>query len=244
MLLEYGNAMVGSEWKIDERIPPGYSRVYLVGSGSVEYADELHCFSLQPGCLYIFPSASAYRMRQDPTNCLDCLFIHMDVFPALILDPVVLSMEAVPVIKHLFDTIAAAIDASDIRLLHALVGAFELYCNEHGLIQPPAQPISGVLQFIARHIQQDMTIGELSRIAGYNEQYFIRLFKKTVGLTPYQYIISYRLKEAKKMLRSDLSVTQVANLTGYGDIKTFSRAFKYNFGLSPSEFKHAPAMWP
>ena len=73
-------------------------------------------------------------------------------------------------------------------------------------------------------------------MAGYNEQYFVRLFHKSIGQTPYQYIINLRMKAARKMLTNGETVTRTAELTGYRDIKSFSRAFKKAVGISPSVF--------
>lgn len=244
MLLEYGNTVVNLEWRIDEKIPPGYSRVYYVYSGEVEYEDYQCKTFLKSGYLYIFPSASTYRMKQNPQNRLHCTFIHIDVFPALITDLVEIRIEDNPVLKYILFSIAASIDAEDIKLTFTLADVFEIYCKEHNLLISPIQQISNVLIYIAEHKEQKITIKDLCSIAGYNEQYFIRLFKRTIGLTPYQYIISYRLKEAKKLLKTDISITEIAKTTGYIDIKSFSRSFKENFGLSPTDFRNVCIVQP
>ena len=121
---------------------------------------------------------------------------------------------------------------------------FEIYCKEHNLISSPIKQISKVMLYIDEHIDKQIVVEELSNMSGYNEQYFIRLFKQTVGLTPYQYIIGYRLKKAKKMLQSNLSITQIAKMTGYSDIKSFSRSFKEKFGLSPTAFRNNYTVQP
>lgn len=244
MLLEYGNTVVNIEWKIDEKIPPGYSRVYYVYSGEVEYEDNQQKVTLKPGYLYIFPSASTYRMKQNPQNRLHCTFIHIDVFPVLITELIEVPITGNLVLKHILLSIVASIDTIDIKLIFALADVFEVYCKEHNLIISPIQRISNVLIYIAEHIEKNITIADLSGMVGYNEQYFIRLFKQAVGLTPYQYIISYRLKEAKILLRKDISITQIAKMTGYSDIKSFSRSFKENFGLSPTNFKNIYIVQP
>jgi AraC-like DNA-binding protein len=244
MLLEYGNTVVNPEWKIEEKIPPGYSRVYYVNSGEVEYEDDLCKTFLKSGYLYIFPSASTYHMKQNPQNRLDCTFIHIDVFPSLITSLVEISIENNLVLKHILLSIAASIDAKDIKITFALTDVFEIYCKEHNLLISPIQQISNVLIYIAEHIEQKITVEDLCSMAGYNEQYFIRLFKRTIGLSPYQYIISYRLKEAKKLLKANISITQIAKMTGYSDIKSFSRSFKENFGLSPTDFKDVYIVQP
>lgn len=238
MLLQYGNTSVSSDWAVIEKTPIGYSRVYYVYSGEVEYIDEQQKTTLKANHLYIFPSASAYSMKQNPDNRLVCTFIHIDVFPALITNLVEVSVEDNLIVKHILLSLAASIDAFDIKLVYALSEVFEIYCKEHNLLTSPIKQISKVLIYISEHIESQITITNLSKIAGYNEQYFIRIFKKTVGLTPHQYIISFRLKEAKKLLEKDMSITQIAGKTGYSDIKSFSRSFKAKFSQSPTDFKN------
>lgn len=244
MLLQYGNTICNVDWKIDEKVPLGYSRVYYVYGGEVEYEDEQGKTKLKDGYLYIFPSATTYKMKQNRQNPLHCTFLHIDVFPALISNLIEIEVEKNPALKHLLISFSASIDENDLVLTHAVADVFEVYCKEHSLIVSPTNQISAVLSYIAEHMEENMTVETLSKKIGYNEQYFIRLFKKNVGLTPYQYIIIYRLKEAKKMLKAGLTISQIAKLTGFSDIKSFSRTFKERFGLSPSAFRNAYTVQP
>lgn len=244
VLLQYGNVTVDRDWVVEEKMPPGYSRVYYVYGGEVIYNDDQQKIPLQAGSLYIFPSASPYSMKQNPQNRLNCTYFHIDIFPALTTDLVEVPVYGNPVVNYLLRSIAESIDAEETKVTFALVDVFEIYCKEHHLFISPAKQISKVLLYIADHIGQKIEIEDLCGLAGYNEQYFIRLFKKTIGLTPYQYIISHRLKEAKKLLESGMSITQVAKVTGYSDIKSFSRSFRKNVGLSPSAFKNNRIVQP
>ena len=244
MLMNYGNAICEREWKVEETTPPGYSRVYHVHRGEVVYRDEHRSFSLKPGCLYLFPSATPYSMRHNPSAPLVCTFLHIDIFPAVLAQPIEIPMEGHDALHHLFLSISASIQGKDEKLMHSLVNVFEQYCRDRRLLQSPAGPVSDLLIYIAEHVNESLSIADLCGRAGYNEQYFIRLFKKNVGLSPHRYIISYRLKEAIKLLGSDATISEIARLTGYGDIKAFSRAFKNNYGLSPSDFRKAYAALP
>ncbi|HEY5563154.1 MAG TPA: AraC family transcriptional regulator [Clostridiaceae bacterium] len=244
MLLQYGNTTTTPEWNIDEKIPLGYSRVYYVYSGEVEYEDNQGKTLLKCGYLYIFPSVSPYQMKQNLQNRLHCTFIHIDVFPALITDLIEVNIEGNLVLKYILLSIAASIDADDIKLIFALADVFETYCKEHNLFISLNKQISNLLLYIAEHIEEKISVENLCSLAGYNEQYFIRLFKQTIGLSPYQYIISYRLKEAKILLKTDISITQIARMTGYRDIKSFSRSFKENFGFSPTVYRNVYVVQP
>lgn len=237
MLLEYGNVRVESDWKVEENIPAGYSRVYYVYSGDVEYTDDRCTTMLKHGHLYIFPSASLYSMHNDTQNRLYCTYFHIDILPSLVFDLIEIPLEKHLTLKYLLLTIFEAIKASDIKLIYSLVDVFESYCEEKNLFISASKELSKTLSYISTHIDGNITIKKLSEEAGYNGQYFIRLFKKTFGAAPHQYIISFRLKEAKKMLKTDAAITEIAQKTGYGDTKAFSRSFKKYFGVSPSYYR-------
>ncbi|MHB1454705.1 MAG: helix-turn-helix domain-containing protein [Saccharofermentanales bacterium] len=237
MLLQYGNATVESEWKVDEKVPPGYSRVYYIFDGEVKYEDSERTTGLRKGYLYIFPSASGYSMKQNPLNPLNCAFMHIELFPSLITALIEVPVEEHPVLKCILMAFAAGIDAGDLKVIEALSDVFVIYCREHGLITSSEDKIASVLTYIAEHIEEPMPIGELSHMAGYNEQYFIRFFKRHVGLPPHRYIINHRLREAKKFLKAGISIGEAARMTGYGDVKLFSRSFRKTFGLSPTRFR-------
>ncbi|MFH1512553.1 MAG: AraC family transcriptional regulator [Bacillota bacterium] len=244
MLLAYGNTVCTADWRIDEITPAGYCRVYYVLGGKVQYEDGQRQAALRPGWLYIFPSASPYRMRQDAADPLHCTFMHIDLSPAPVAALIECPVEENPILKHLLLALSAAIGAKDRQLVHALAEVFELYAVEHGLVAPPAHSLSEALLYIADHIGEAITLSRLSAIAGYNGQYFIRLFRQSIGVTPYQYIISHRLQAAKKLLAKNESITRVADQTGYRDIKSFSRAFKKCFGMTPSAFRKNSVVLP
>ena len=83
MLMLYGNTTVAPSWEVIEKIPPGYSRVYYIYGGEVVYTDDSCRKCLKTGYLYIFPSAAAYAMLQNPENPLVCTYLHIDLFPIL-----------------------------------------------------------------------------------------------------------------------------------------------------------------
>lgn len=91
-------------------------------------------------------------------------------------------------------------------------------------------------EFIDSHFTQSLTIEQIARAAGMSEYHFFRLFKQTIGVSPYQYILAKRLKTASQLLKSDYSVSDVAITMGFSDIYSFSKAFKKHFGVSPTNY--------
>ncbi len=68
-----------------------------------------------------------------------------------------------------------------------------------------------------------------------SEYHFFRLFRKVFGISPYQYVIKKRLEYAKGMLiKSQVSISEVALLAGFSDLSAFSKSFRKQFGIAPS----------
>jgi AraC-like DNA-binding protein len=68
--------------------------------------------------------------------------------------------------------------------------------------------------------------------------HFLRVFRRTLGVTPHQYLIRCRLRRAARLLLDDvLPVTTVAFEAGFGDLSNFVRTFGRAAGVSPQRFR-------
>ncbi|MBD3922311.1 helix-turn-helix transcriptional regulator [Paenibacillus sp. PR3] len=95
-----------------------------------------------------------------------------------------------------------------------------------------------VFEYISHHIHQTIRVNELAALVGISEKYFITSFKKTLGITPGQYIYQIRMNRARDYLNErKYSVQQIATLLGYPDPFTFSKAFKKYYQVAPSKFE-------
>lgn len=79
---------------------------------------------------------------------------------------------------------------------------------------------------------------ELARSLHVSEDYFIRLFRKANGMTPYRYLQYARFREAQRLLRdTPLPVGEVGRRVGFAEIHHFSQFFKRWQGVSPGEYR-------
>ncbi|WP_411349600.1 AraC family transcriptional regulator [Paenibacillus sp. WLX2291] len=94
-----------------------------------------------------------------------------------------------------------------------------------------------VLRYIQEHLHRPLKIRELAQQTGLSEKYFIAVFKKTLGITPGQYIFQIKMNRAREYLYTrHYNVQQIAGLLGYCDAFAFSKAFKQYYGVAPSQF--------
>lgn len=94
-----------------------------------------------------------------------------------------------------------------------------------------------VFDFIHEHIYQTIRVKDLATVAGMSEKYFISYFKQTLGLTPGRYIYQLKMNRARELLYSKrYSIQQIANMLGYPDPYSFSKAFKKYYKVPPSKF--------
>lgn len=91
-------------------------------------------------------------------------------------------------------------------------------------------------EFIDSNYSEILTIETIARTAGMSEYHFFRLFKQVMKVTPYQYILSVRLKNAVLLLKADYSVSETAFSTGFTDIYSFSKAFKKYYKVPPTHY--------
>lgn len=94
------------------------------------------------------------------------------------------------------------------------------------------------LEFIEAHYPEDVTLEELSRSAGVSKSECLRCFKTALQTTPYKYLIEYRLSKAARLLKeTDLSVSEIAALTGFNGQSYFGKCFKEKMHCSPSAYR-------
>lgn len=92
-------------------------------------------------------------------------------------------------------------------------------------------------EYIDAHIYEEITLKQLSNVAGYSSWHSSRIFKEIVGRTPFDYIRALRLSKAALALRDEEhKILDVALDYVFDSHEGFTRAFSKQFGLSPKKY--------
>lgn len=98
----------------------------------------------------------------------------------------------------------------------------------------PKVRLQKVLTYIEEHLAENLKLDTLADVADMSKYHFSRLFKESVGVPPYRYVVQQRVEAARDLLLStDLSVVQIALKTGFSSQSHLSTAFREHIGTTP-----------
>ena len=98
--------------------------------------------------------------------------------------------------------------------------------------------IHEALTYIENNFQKNITVEEIAQICNINRIYFGKIFKESLGKSPQQFILEYKMTKATELLKlTQLPIKEVGIAIGYENQFHFSRAFKKIYGVSPSQWK-------
>lgn len=100
--------------------------------------------------------------------------------------------------------------------------------------------IGTVKRYVREHIQEDIYIADIAKQVFLNEQYLMRTFKKTTGVSILEFITNERIWLAKELLsNTNYPINRVADMVGYGNYSYFTKIFKRNVGVTPQMFRQS-----
>jgi AraC family transcriptional regulator of arabinose operon len=121
------------------------------------------------------------------------------------------------------------------------------------LLCEPANPLRAVsrqdrrvrraVEYICRNLAEPLDAPALAGVAGVSVPQLVRLFRRTLGMSPMQYVEHQRIGRAREMLQfTSMSIQEVAAEVGYDDPFYFSTRFRRATGLSPRRFRMQQAV--
>lgn len=99
--------------------------------------------------------------------------------------------------------------------------------------------IKEAIAFIEQNFQNTISVEDIAAACGLNRSYFGKIFRESMGKSPQEFLISYRMTKAAELLKlTDLSVADIGNVVGYPNQLHFSRAFKNVYHIPPRQWRN------
>ncbi len=98
----------------------------------------------------------------------------------------------------------------------------------------PREKLVRAVEYIQDQLDSDLTVSGIAQAVGLSPHHFTRLFKKSTGQTPYEYVVDARVRKAKQLLTTGkFTISEAAFQVGFADQSHLTRQFKRVFGLPP-----------
>lgn len=94
--------------------------------------------------------------------------------------------------------------------------------------------VNASLRYIEENLEEPLWIGKIAGEAGYSEFYFSRLFREHTGMSVMEYVKKRKMIKASEMILEGRKIIDVALMFGWQSHASFTKAFKNEFGFSPS----------
>ena len=185
-------------------------------------------------------------------NCWHHYWVHLDGTGLAAMEPLLLPDKRLsPVqiagrrMQDLFELILETMEGSTVDsmvrtglILHEML----TLCVQNLFVQAEAtsahQAILQAAETIRKNYRQELCLADLLKDAHMSKSYFLRLFRRYMGTTPYHYLVNFRITQAKELLvLSDHSVSDIAREVGFGDASNFSTRFANTTGQSPLQYR-------
>jgi len=231
--------------------------IAAVIEGTFTYRADTGTAVMHPGAFLFGNSATCYECGHDHSTGDRCVAFHFSPayfaevaasiagsrrfrFPAPMLPvtpkllPWLVRIEARTALAERLE-----MDESAPRFMEAVIGAVS------GTTPLPvcasardARRVGDALRYVERHAADALDLDTLAGVAIMSKYHFLRTFRHIVGMTPYQFVLSVRMRRAAvRLATSSEPVSAIAFETGFGDLSTFNGRFRDVFGMSPMVYR-------
>ncbi|MCK9170533.1 MAG: AraC family transcriptional regulator [Treponema sp.] len=242
---------------IMQKFPNHFHEHYVIGfieKGKRHLCCRGEDFIITPGDLLLFNLRDNHSCEQIDGRTLDyrCLNICQEIMQQAVCDitgtaalpcfcrPVVFHSDIIPQLHELHSKIMRK--EKDFRkeeLFFFLIE--ELIKNYAGQTilfsgQENTAAVKAAAGFLERNYMRTITLDELSSLTGVSKYYLLRSFTRQKGISPYSYLETVRITQAKKLLAGGMTPSETALETGFSDQSHFSHFFKKFIGLTPGQY--------
>jgi AraC-like DNA-binding protein len=226
--------------------------ISIVAAGTFQYRSTTHKELLAPGSFLLGNPGQSFECGHDHgagDRCIafkyapgffETLVGSRPRFRAVRLPPL---RASAPFVARACAAIAGASDASWEELAVEVAAQTTRLVNDVDSASDTAAPnavgrVTAAIRTIERNTDADLSLKLLATEAGLSPYHFLRTFAQITGMTPHQFAVRLRLREAAlRLALDDALVIDVALDCGFGDLSNFNRSFRTEFGFAPRAYR-------
>lgn len=120
----------------------------------------------------------------------------------------------------------------------ANIGSY-IQSNEFNNLTRINEKLNRVIEYIKENYQKELALDEMANLAEVSPSYLCRIFKRVYGMTPFAYVVRYRINVAKQWIvnNPEKSIKSISYEAGFTDCSYFGATFKEYEGCSPNQFR-------
>lgn len=119
-----------------------------------------------------------------------------------------------------------------------MLSILQTYYKTKPPVHSAPQDFNWITSYFSFHLSESISVRDMAKRANLSVSRFSKLFHKTFGVSPYQYLLRLRLKHAEELLQtSDLRLHQIAEYCGFANQHHLSKVYRQKFGVSPGSVR-------
>lgn len=239
--------VVGEEWNRvvwDKNHPIQYHRLYFLTSGRAKIHLYDKTVELLPGNVYFIPAFSV--LQSEIAGEMNKYYIHFlatspifDLYGYLTERRFVAADEMTEMLfRCVTENYAIGSVESELRVQGAMNLLLSSFFSGMDTDRHVLSKFDPVLRYVDENFRRNVTLSELATQMNLSTVYFSNLFKRVFHISPKQYVLQKRIKEAQRLLlESELSIKEIAYEVGFENENYFSELFAQKVGVSALKFR-------
>lgn len=223
----------------------------ISGSGCLKYDNET--VDIAAGDIFFMPKGKAHEYFPYGKNwevrwiVFDGCGIERLMSELGFNEPVVVHADSLTALQKLFDKIFITLKADRVYGNYLCSGlTYQFIMEFHRLSLNVSVPngnikneiLMSALNYVEDNLQNDFSVSELAAVSGVSQQYLGRIFGQTMNISPSEYIIKRRIREAMRLLiETDKSIAEISRLCGFSSAGYFCTVFRKTEGITPSAYR-------
>lgn len=229
-------------WHWERRI--NNASLYYIGDGNLKFTLKDKSFVVSKGDVVFLKASDIATIANETDTYSSLIYIafKLDETDKFLSETVFFDTTYRSLFKEILDAHLSKAPFSNLKILQSLSKLIYNLLNDclsKNEDYASTSRIHAAAEYININYYKDLSLEELCRISGYSPAHLRRLFIKTFGFSPREYIIDKRIEMATEMLFDvpEKTIGEIADLVGIGSSSYFCKMFKEKTGLSPNDYK-------